>query len=357
MLNQVSMGNSDNTLRLISSNSSNQRSAVYFEHQSSGNQSGAIYLGTGYSLTAKGIVNPIFNKTNKYVGANILKINNSGFHYYLNSGGSGVYTPVEKFTIIGSDTVDISVGINNPNPKKTLDIKGELTVTGQTNIGGGLYAEKNLYTNAIYGSKGNDEVNKGTNLENIWLGDSNDTIQILGNLKTNNLIADNINVDNLTASNLRASFLTATGNEDSRLVLGYGAEDITKTSVWVLDNYHEPSSPPNPSDKFFRIFPQIKAGIPQDDWDNYFVMNNVNGNVGLGTGTPNTKLDVNGTTTVSGAIIAKSGVRINTLLPVNSRPICNAAIRGTIWMTLDNNKDSLLICVWTGSSFFWKKIF
>ncbi len=69
------------------------------------------------------------------------------------------------------------------------------------------------------------------------------------------------------------------------------------------------------------------------------------GNVGLGTTTPQAKLEVNG------------GVRLNT---TDTKPACDATngpnIRGTLWFTQIASGDRIDVCIYDGSAYTWKKV-
>ena len=68
------------------------------------------------------------------------------------------------------------------------------------------------------------------------------------------------------------------------------------------------------------------------------------GNIGVGTGAPRQKLEVNG------------GVRLNT---ATARPACDANARGTFWFTIDGAKqnDSVEICAYKAGVLGWQPLY
>jgi hypothetical protein len=66
-----------------------------------------------------------------------------------------------------------------------------------------------------------------------------------------------------------------------------------------------------------------------------------NGNVGVGTTTPDQKLEVDG------------GVRLNT---VAAQPACDANVRGTFWVNQGSSSDTVQVCILSGGSYVWRTI-
>jgi putative hemolysin len=65
------------------------------------------------------------------------------------------------------------------------------------------------------------------------------------------------------------------------------------------------------------------------------------GNVGIGTTSPAQQLEVNG------------GVRLNT---ATTQPACDAAARGTFWVTQGTTDDTVQVCAMKGGSLVWTTI-
>lgn len=77
-----------------------------------------------------------------------------------------------------------------------------------------------------------------------------------------------------------------------------------------------------------------------------------NGNVGVGSKLPNTKLEING-----GVRIYPVSASANTETPtVAAKPECNANTRGTIWFTPSINNDVLEICAKIDGSYAFKTV-
>jgi hypothetical protein len=128
--------------------------------------------------TGSGFVK-VFNSSNNGGGliAYAPATNRVGFVSYPGSAGVniGAQDPNGsiKFLTGGSATThermfiasDGNVGIGTTTPVAKLEVNGDIIISGASN---------HLFVNAIYGRSGT--------AENIWLGDNNDTIQVLGQL-------------------------------------------------------------------------------------------------------------------------------------------------------------------------------
>lgn len=68
---------------------------------------------------------------------------------------------------------------------------------------------------------------------------------------------------------------------------------------------------------------------------------NYDGTVGIGTVTPTQQLEVNG------------GVRLNT---ATTQPACNAAARGTFWVTQGTTDDVVQVCAMKSGSLVWTTV-
>ena len=77
-----------------------------------------------------------------------------------------------------------------------------------------------------------------------------------------------------------------------------------------------------------------------------------NGNVGIGSKLPNSKLEVNG-----GVRVYPVSASANTETPTAvAKPACNASTRGTIWFTPSVTDDVLEVCAKIGGSYAFKTI-
>ncbi len=66
------------------------------------------------------------------------------------------------------------------------------------------------------------------------------------------------------------------------------------------------------------------------------------GNVGIGTVSPEEKLEVNG------------GIRLNTTDP---KPACDSVKRGVLWFTQSASGDTLDVCAYDGANYAWRAIY
>ena len=103
----------------------NPRSALLFEHEITGDQSGAAYLGVGYDLIPNGYVSPLYKYTNQYFSPNIFQVNATGFHF-LSEAATGTpnstFTPTELLTVRNIGNLGGYLGIGNTAPVRPLSI-------------------------------------------------------------------------------------------------------------------------------------------------------------------------------------------------------------------------------------------
>ena len=78
-------------------------------------------------------------------------------------------------------------------------------------------------------------------------------------------------------------------------------------------------------------------------YDKPFMVFLPDGKIGIGTKTPQQKLEVNG------------GVRLN-YTGTAAKPACDATSRGTLWLNKGTTTDTLEVCLMISSSYLWKQV-